>query len=85
MITVTISRDLESFVDEQVAGGLHGTSSEYVCALICQDRDRQNLRRLLQEGASSSKGEIADAAYFEGLRDLVRRHASNFPGDTFQG
>jgi antitoxin ParD1/3/4 len=60
---------LKSFVDEQVAGGGYGASSEYVRALIRQDRDRQRLRGLLLEGASSAPAEPVDGAFFERLRD----------------
>jgi antitoxin ParD1/3/4 len=74
-MNISLPEGLKSFVDEQVTGGLYGTSSEYVRALIRQDRDRQNLRRLLQEGGGSPLGGPIDAAYFEGLRDQVRRHA----------
>ncbi len=76
MTTMNISLPdaLKSFVDEQVAGRGYGTSSEYVRELIRKDQDRQHLRRLLLEGASSPAGAPADGTYFEGLRGRVHSH-----------
>ena len=77
MTTMNISLPgaLKSFVDEQVSGRGYGTSSEYVRALIRKDQDRQQLRDLLLEGASSMPTAPADGAYFDGLRERVRnRH-----------
>jgi antitoxin ParD1/3/4 len=74
MTTMNISLPgaLKSFVDEQVAGGDYGTSSEYVRALIRKDQDRQRLRRLLLDGAESPAAAQADPAYFERLRERAR-------------
>ncbi|HLT09735.1 MAG TPA: hypothetical protein VK028_02870 [Micromonosporaceae bacterium] len=44
--------------------------------LIRKDRDRQQLRALLVEGARSAPGEPADAAYFNALRDRIRSTTS---------
>jgi antitoxin ParD1/3/4 len=70
MTTMNISLPdaLKSFVDEQVAGKGYGTSSEYIRELIRKDQDRQTLRQLLLDGASSPPGSLADQAFFEGLR-----------------
>jgi antitoxin ParD1/3/4 len=74
MSTMNISPPdaLRSFVDEQVAGRGYGTSSGYVRELIRNDQDRQHLRGLLLEGASSAPAEPVDGAYFDGLRERVR-------------
>ena len=53
----------------------YGTSSEYVRELIRKDQDRQRLRGVLLAGAATAPASPADAAYFEGLRDRVRRAA----------
>ncbi|WP_237355195.1 ribbon-helix-helix domain-containing protein [Rhizobium phaseoli] len=55
---------MKQFVDQQVAGRGYGTSSEYVRELIRRDKDRQHLRNLLLEGASSAT-EPVDAPYFD--------------------
>lgn len=74
-MNISLPDSLKSFVDEQVTERGYGTSSEYVRALIRKDQDRQRLRGLLLAGAASAPASPADADYFEGLRDRVRRAA----------
>jgi antitoxin ParD1/3/4 len=71
-MNISLPDALKSFVDEQVAGRGYGTSSEYIRDLIRADQDRQRLRALLLDGASSPPGPEADAGYFDRLRDRVR-------------
>ncbi|HEV2533455.1 ribbon-helix-helix domain-containing protein, partial [Phenylobacterium sp.] len=68
----SLPESLKAFVDEQVAGRGYGTSSEYIRELIRRDQDRQRLRGLLLDGASSPPAGPADAAYFENLRGRGR-------------
>ena len=72
-MNISLPDALKSFVDEQVASGGFGTSSEYVRALIRKDQDRQRLRGLLLAGAASVPASPVDAAYFDRLRDPARR------------
>lgn len=72
-MNISLPDSLKSFVDERVAGGGFGTSSEYVRDLIRKDQDRQRLRALLLDGAASPPTAPADAAYFDALRDRTRR------------
>jgi antitoxin ParD1/3/4 len=72
-MNISLPDSLKSFVDEQVNERGYGTSSEYVRELIRKDQDRTRLRGLLLQGAESAPGKPADAAYFDGLRDRVRR------------
>ncbi len=74
-MNISLPGSLKSFVDEQVSERGYGTSSEYVRELIRKDQDRQQLRGLLLAGAASAPTPQADAAYFEGLRERVRRAA----------
>ena len=74
-MNISLPDTLKSFVDEQVSQRGYGTSSEYVRELIRKDRDRLQLRGLLLAGAASSPAAPADASYFEGLRDRVRKSA----------
>ncbi|CAN5652582.1 type II toxin-antitoxin system ParD family antitoxin [soil metagenome] len=74
-MNISLPDGLKSFVDDQVAGGGYGTSSEYVRELIRMDQDRQRLRRLLLAGAESPPGAPVDAAYFAGLRERLARNA----------
>jgi antitoxin ParD1/3/4 len=61
----------KAFVNEQDASG--DASDEYVCELIRLDQDRQRLRKLLLDGATSPPTAPADKAYFEALRERIRR------------
>jgi antitoxin ParD1/3/4 len=74
-MNVSLPDRLKDFVEEQVARQGYGTTSEYVRELIRRDQDRLHLRDLLLEGAASPPSEPADAAYFEALRESVRRRA----------
>lgn len=70
-MNISLPTSLKTYVDEQVGARGFGTSSEYVRTLIRQDRDRQQLRGLLLEGAQSEPGPVADEAYFRRLRERV--------------
>ena len=74
-MNISLPDSLKDFVDEQVSGRGYGTSSEYVRELIRRDQDRQRLRTLLLEGASSPVAGPADQTYFEKLRARVRGKA----------
>jgi len=74
-MNISIPDSLKSFVDEQVSQGGYGTSSEYVRELIRKDAERVRLRGLLLEGGTSAPAAPADAAYFFGLRERVKRSA----------
>ena len=72
-MNISLPDTLKAYVDEQVAGRGFGTSSEYVRELIRGDRDRQHLRDLLLDGASSAPAAPADRAYLVALRSRVRQ------------
>jgi antitoxin ParD1/3/4 len=74
-MNISLPDSLRAFVEEQVSARGYGTSSEYVRELIRKDLDRQHLRGLLLEGASSDPTEPANAQYFEELRDRVRKRS----------
>ena len=71
-MNISLSESLKAFVDGQVGPCGHGSSSEYVRELIRKDQDRQRLRDLLLEGATSPEAAAADAEYFARLRARVR-------------
>jgi len=74
-MNISLPESLKSFVDEQVNQRGYGTSSEYVRELIRRDQDRLLLRGLLLAGAASAPAAPADGAYFDGLRNRVRKLA----------
>ena len=74
-MNISLPDKLKSFVDEQVNQGRYGTSSEYMRELIRKDQDRLHLRGLLLAGAASAPAAPADPAYFEVLRNRVRKAA----------
>ena len=78
MTTMNISLPvgLKAFVDEQVADGGYGSCSAYIRALIRDDQDSRVLRAALLEGFQTPPAVVADAAYFESLRDDIRRRAT---------
>jgi antitoxin ParD1/3/4 len=55
-MNISLPDALRRFVDEQVASGAYGTSSEYVRELIRRDQDRHRLRDVLLGGGRSALG-----------------------------
>jgi antitoxin ParD1/3/4 len=76
-MNISLPETLKAFVDEQVSGRGYGTSSEYVRKLIRRDQDRMRLRGLLLAGADSAPAAPADAGYFDGLRERVRKASAS--------
>ena len=75
-MNISLPDGLKAFVDEQVSQRGYGSSSEYVRELIRRDQDRQQLRGLLLAGAASAPTAPVNDAYFQGLRDRVRKAAT---------
>jgi antitoxin ParD1/3/4 len=75
-LDISLPDSLKSFVDEQVEKRGYGTSSEYVRDLIRADQDRERLRTLLLDGATSPSTVAVGEAYFESLRGQARRPKS---------
>lgn len=72
-MNISLPESLKDFIDEQVSQRGFGTSSEYVRELVRKDQDRLHLRELLLAGARSNPTEPVEAAYFDGLRQRVRK------------
>ncbi len=66
-MNVSLPDELKTFVDTQVSAGGYGSTSEYVRDLIRRAQDRDRLRSVLLEGASSPVAATADD-YLETLR-----------------
>ncbi len=73
-MNISLPESLKAFVDEQVSQRGYGTSSEYLRELIRKDQDRQALRSLLMDGLHSNPTQVADASYFNSLREKVRNN-----------
>jgi antitoxin ParD1/3/4 len=72
-MNLSLPESLKAFVNDRVADGGYGASSEYVRELIRKDQDRQHLRRLVLEGVASPSTAPVDDAYFSDLRAGVRK------------
>jgi antitoxin ParD1/3/4 len=68
---LSLSEKLKAFVDSQVAARGYATSSDYVSELIRRDEDREHLREMLLTGEASPPDRVADAAYFDAMRELA--------------
>ena len=71
-MNVSLPDELKAFVDQQAERSGYGSTSEFIRDLIRREQDRQQLRSLVLDGASSPAGPIADAGYFAELRSRVR-------------
>lgn len=74
-MNISLPDSLKEFVDNQVGSLGYSSSSEYMRELVRRERDRQQLRGLLLEGAASPQSATADSGYFDGLRNRV--HAAS--------
>ena len=63
-MNISLPEALKSFVGQQVGARGYSPSSEDVRELIRKDQNRQPLRSLLLESASSPPAVAADADYF---------------------
>jgi antitoxin ParD1/3/4 len=72
-MNISLPASLKAFIDKQVSERGYGTSSEYVRDLVRREQDRERLRGLLLDGASSPLAGPADEAYFARLRKRARR------------
>ena len=67
-MNISLPDDLKLFVDAQVAEHGYGSTSEYLRDLIRKQRDLENLRHVLLDGANSGPGKQIDDAFFAELR-----------------
>lgn len=67
---------MKSALDEPVTPHGVGTRNANQRELIREDQDRLHLRGLLLVGAATAPGDAADSAYFNSLRNRVRKAAN---------
>lgn len=70
-LNISLPDTLMAFVDSQLATRGYSTRSEYLSELIRREEDRQHLRQLLLAGGASPPDRVADAAYFDAMRELA--------------
>lgn len=71
-MNISLPESQRSFVDQQVIDRGYASCSEYIRHLIRLEQDRATLRDLLMEGMNSPAAGVADAEYFEQLRERFR-------------
>lgn len=72
-MNISLTAGLKNFIDEQVALGGYGSSSEYMRELLRKDQDRMQLRAMIIEGINSPDTGEMDEAYFKKLRQSVKK------------
>ena len=73
-MNISLPDSLKADVDSRVQDGGYGTGSEYVRDLIRHDLDRQSLRKMLLDGASSPLDAQPYDAWIASLKERVRTH-----------
>jgi len=68
-MNISLPDDLKGFIDDQVVEHGYGSTSEYLRDLIRKQRDVENLRQMLLDGANSGPGKLIDDAFFAELRE----------------
>lgn len=75
-MNVSLPDELKAFVDQQVAAHGYASTSEYLRDLIRKQRDIEQVRQLLLDGANSGPGKRIDDAWFAELRAKARRRTA---------
>ncbi len=75
-MNVSLPDELKAFVDQQVAAHGYASTSEYLRDLIRKQRDIEQLRQMLLDGANSGPGKRIDDAWFAELRAKARRRTA---------
>ncbi len=76
-MNISLPDDMRAFVDEQVRAHGYATTSEYMRALIREQKDGiERLRALVIEGMESGDPQPADGPYFDALRARVAAAAA---------
>ncbi|KOR48002.1 CopG family transcriptional regulator [Xanthomonas oryzae] len=68
-MNIALPDELQQFVDPQVAEHAYGPSSGYLRELIRKQRDIEQLRGVLLDGANSGPAVAADAGFFIAMRE----------------
>ena len=78
-MNISLPEALRDHVHQRIAEGGFANVSDFVRALIREDRERQakaKLELMLIEGVRSGEPEDATGAYWDALKDEIRKSAS---------
>ncbi|UXA52351.1 type II toxin-antitoxin system ParD family antitoxin [Xanthomonas prunicola] len=67
-MNISLPDELKQFVDQQVQEHAYGSSSEYLRELIRKQRDVEQLRGLLLDGANSEPALAMEPDFFDKMR-----------------
>ncbi len=70
-MNISMPDSLREYAEAKTARDDYASSSEYVRGLIRADRDRDQLRSLIDEGLASPSVQVLDDDYLQGLQDIV--------------
>ncbi|MGH7782167.1 MAG: ribbon-helix-helix domain-containing protein [Candidatus Binataceae bacterium] len=79
-LNVSLPKPLKDYIEGRVSDGGYSTPSEYVRALIREDRKRrgqQKLETLLLEGLASGPGITVDEKFWAERHKRLIRHVAN--------
>ncbi|CAD2244676.1 type II toxin-antitoxin system ParD family antitoxin [Xanthomonas arboricola] len=76
-MNISLPDELKQFVDQQVQEHAYGSSSEYLRELIRKQRDVEQLRGLLLDGANSGPAVAAEPDFFDKMRERAQARAAS--------
>lgn len=75
-MNISLPDDLRAYVEEHVAEEGYASSSEYIRALIRDDRQKAHIRKLLLEGKNSPLDETPHEEFFARLYARIEAQAA---------
>ncbi|GAE49629.1 hypothetical protein XPR_3767 [Xanthomonas arboricola pv. pruni MAFF 301420] len=76
-MNISLPDELKQFVDQQVQEHAYGSSSEYLRELIRKQRDVEQLRGLLLDGANSGPSVATAPDFFDKMRERAQARAAS--------
>ncbi|CAG2086244.1 type II toxin-antitoxin system ParD family antitoxin [Xanthomonas euroxanthea] len=76
-MNISLPDELKQFVDQQVQEHAYGSSSEYLRELIRKQRDVEQLRGLLLDGANSGPAVVTEPDFFDKMRERAQARAAS--------
>lgn len=76
-MNISLPDELKQFIDQQVAAGAYGSSSEYLRELIRRQRDVETLRGMLLDGLNSGPATPMEPDFFDKMRERANARAAD--------